>query len=210
MISKLSLDEILKLIQMKPEQAVFDWKVDFEIPNDPEKQGELIKDVTAIANAITLSPGFIVYGTDPRQPNPVLGISKTYDDAKLQQLFKDKVRPAVDFIYYEVSLGPKIIGVVQVSPTRRRPHIISVNIGKMKDGQIPIRRGSSTEGVKIEDLFEMFYGDSSGYFPTVLQKQKLNIMQQQTSIELIKLLEKEVERGERDMWRSIGLPPEFH
>jgi len=163
-IRKLSLDEVLKLMKMSPEQAIFDWKTDFVVPNDQDKQGEIIKDVTAIANSITLSPGFIVYGVDPRRPDPLLGISNSYDDAKLQQLFKDKVKPAIDFIYYEVSFGPKPIGVIQVAAIRKRPHIISVDIGKVRNGQIPIRRGSSTGGVKIEDMLEMFYGENSGYF----------------------------------------------
>lgn len=173
MIRKLSLDEVLKLIKMSPEQTVFDWKTDFVVPNNQDKQSEIIKDVTAIANSISLSPGFIVYGVDPRRPDPLLGISNSYDDAKLQQLFKNKVNPAIEFVYYEISFGPKQVGVIQVVPVRKRPHIISVDIGKIRNGQIPIRRGSSTDGVKIEDLLEMFYGENSGYFSEVIQKLQL-------------------------------------
>ena len=60
MIKLLSLDEILELCKSSPEQAVFDWKIDFVLPKDQEKQGELIKDITAIANAISSSPGYTV------------------------------------------------------------------------------------------------------------------------------------------------------
>jgi predicted HTH transcriptional regulator len=207
MIRKLSLDEILELVHQKPEQAIFDWKSDFTIPSDSDKQGEIIKDVTAIANALTLSPGFIIYGVDPQLIDPVLGVSKSYDDASLQQLFEGKVVPRIEFAYYEVLSGPKTIAVIQVFPTRRRPHIIALNIGKVKDGQIPIRRGSATDGAKIEDLFEMFYGESSGYFPSVIQKLQLNIQQRQIALEEQKMLSKLTEDLERKIQRSIwGFP----
>jgi len=95
MFRKLSLDEILELVKSSPEQALFDWKTDFELPNNPEKQSEIIKDIAAIANSASLSPGYIIYGVDPRQPDPVIGISNNYDDAKLQQLVADKIKPPI-------------------------------------------------------------------------------------------------------------------
>src|SRR5258708_836376 len=112
MIRMLPLDEILRLVTMSPEQSVFDWKTDFTRPTDQEKQGEIIKDITAIANSIASSPGFIIYGVDPRRPDPVIGITASYDDANLQQLLKGKVRPIPEFVYYEVQSGPKLIGVI--------------------------------------------------------------------------------------------------
>ena len=72
--------------------------------------------------------------------------------------------------YYEVSAGARLVGVLQVAPTRRRPHIIAVDLGKVRRGQIVIRRGSSTDGVTIADLQEFFYGETSGYFPAILQR----------------------------------------
>ncbi len=61
MISRLSVDEIIRFLQSKPEQAAFDWKVDFVQPVDDEKRGELLKDIAAIANASPLSYGFILF-----------------------------------------------------------------------------------------------------------------------------------------------------
>jgi predicted HTH transcriptional regulator len=210
MIRKLSLDEVLELIKQKPEQNIFDWKTDFFIPNNDEKKGEIIKDVTAIANAITLSPGFIVYGVNPNQSDPIIGITNSFDDANLQQLFQGKVNPPIEFIYYEISFGPKTIGVIQITPTQKRPHIISINIGKARDGQIPIRRGSSTDGVKIEDLIEMFYGETSLYFQSVIQKQQLDIQQQQIDLEKYKELKELAAENRQRMLRSLyGLPPDI-
>lgn len=83
MIRTLTIDEALSLVKSTPEQAVFDWKSDFVVLNDEDKCGEFLKDVAAIANACSSSYGFVVYGVDPRRPDPVLGISQSYDDAKL-------------------------------------------------------------------------------------------------------------------------------
>lgn len=152
------------------EQAVFDWKSNFVTPSDDEKRGELIKDLAAVANACSSSDGFIVYGVDPRKPDPLLGITQSYDDSKLQQLMQGKIDPLPEFLYYEVMHGSKIIGVIQVKPTRQRPHIITVDCGRIRKGQIVIRRGSSTDGITMPDLIEFFYGNTSGYFPTILER----------------------------------------
>ena len=154
MITALTIDEILSLLSCTPEQATFDWKRDFVTPSDDEKKGELIKDICAIANASPLSNGYIFYGVDPGRSDQVVGISGQYDDSRLQQLVKGKVEPFPNFLYYEVATGTKIVAVIQVSPNKNRPFIISADIGKIRRGQIVIRRGSSTDGININDLFE--------------------------------------------------------
>lgn len=208
MIKQLSLDEVLELCKTSPEQAVFDWKSDFTLPKDHEKQGELIKDITAIANAISSSPGFILYGVDPRRDDPIVGIQECYDDAKLQQLLKDKVKPAIEFIYYEVVAKSKVISVIHVNSTRKRPHIISTDIGKVRNGQIPIRRGSSTDGADLNDLKEMFYGETSGYFQEVLEYKNLRIRMHQAETERLTELREERKAQQNRLRQMIGLPLE--
>lgn len=207
LITQLTIDEIAKLVKSTPEQSVFDWKVDFTVPNDDEKRGEIIKDIAAIANAAALSYGFVVYGVDPRKHDPILGISKRYDDAKLQQLVKGKIEPPVDFVYYEVSAGPKIVGVIQVQPSRRRPHIITVDLGKVRNGQIVVRRGSSTDGINLQDLFEFFYGQTSGYFPQVIHKLKLDVEQQKAATLYMQELRQQQNDALKSMEVIAGLPP---
>lgn len=170
MMKTLTIDEVIELVTKTPEQAVFDWKRDFVVPSDDDKRGEFIKDLAAVANACASSYGFIVYGVSPGSNDPILGITHRYDDAKLQQLVNGKIDPLPQFLYYEVAAGPKFVGVVQVRPTRARPHIIRADIGKIRKGQILIRRGSCTDGVTMNDLHEFFYGRTSGYFQSVLQQ----------------------------------------
>jgi hypothetical protein len=202
----LTIEQVVHLVKSTPEQAVFDWKTDFVVPNDDEKRGEFLKDLSAIANACASSYGFIVYGVDPRKPDPVCGMSQTYDDAKLQQLVQGKIQPLPEFLYYEVSLGPSIVGVVQVKPTRRRPHIISVDMGRVRKGQIVIRRGSSTDGISMKDLFEFFYGDTSGYFPGVVQRLQAHAQQQLADVAYMRELRAGADQALRDMEIVAGVP----
>ncbi|MDZ4856696.1 MAG: ATP-binding protein [Nitrospirota bacterium] len=206
MITALTIDEILQLLSQIPEQAAFDWKKDFVSPNDDDKRGELIKDICAIANASPLSYGYIVYGVDPRRPDPLIGVSSNYDDSRLQQLLRGKIEPAPSFLYYEVSAGTKTVAVIQVAPNKKRPFIINADIGRVRRGQIVIRRGSSTGGIAIKDLFEFFYGNTSGYFDDVVSQLGLDVQRQRAQSEYLAELRRGAERDEDAMWRAAGLP----
>lgn len=205
MMKTLTIEEVIQLVTKTPEQAVFDWKRDFLIPNDDEKKGEFIKDIAAIANACSSSYGFIVYGVSPGSADPLIGISQTYDDAKLQQLATGKIEPLPQFLYYEVSAGPKIVGVVQVRPTRKRPHIIRVDLGKVRKGQIPIRRGSSTDGITMTDLFEFFYGQTSGYFPGVVRQLQVPAQEMAAQAAYLRELREGADQAARDMEAVTGV-----
>ena len=204
MITALTIDEILHFLARTPEQAVFDWKQDFVSPTDDDARGELIKDIAAIANASALSYGFIFYGVDPRRPDPLIGITGSYDDSRIQQLLKGKVEPLPSFLYYEVSAGPKTVAVIQVAPSKRRPFIIRVDIGRLRKGQIVIRRGSSTDGVTLEDLVEFFYGTNSAYFANVRNSLGLDVQRQQAQNEYLAELRRGDERAEDDIWQAAG------
>jgi predicted HTH transcriptional regulator len=202
----LNADQVAALVKSTPEKTVFDWKSDFTLPQDNDKQGEFIKDLTAIANACVDGDGFIIYGVDPRRPEPILGISVRYDDAKLQQLARGKIEPLPEFLYYEVVVESKVIGILQISPSRHRPHIISVDLGKVRRGQILIRRGSTTDGVTINDLLEFFYGPTSTHFPLVIQRMRAHTERQLATVEYMRELRAQQDDILRDMERAVGLP----
>ena len=206
MIQTLSIDEVVALVRKTPEQTAFDWKTDFVLPKNDDARGELIKDIAAIANASPNSYGFLVYGVNPKRPDVIVGISEGYDDARLQELIRGKIEPAVEFLYYEVAFATKVVAVIQIHPTRRRPHVIRVDIGRVRKGQIPIRRGSSTDGVTIQDLFEFFYGQSSGYFQNVISRLQLDVAQQRAWNDKMRILQDEADRALRDMEMVAGLP----
>jgi hypothetical protein len=206
MITALTIDEIISFLAKTPEQAVFDWKQDFARPSDDEARGELIKDIAAIANGSALSYGFIFYGVDPRRPDPIVGISSSYDDSRLQQLIKRKVEPFPSFLYYEVSAGPKTVAVIQIAPSKKRPFIINVDIGRIRKGQIVVRRGSSTDGASLSDLFEFFYGSTSAYFAEVSQQLGLDVQRQQALNAYMTELRIGKEQAEDAIWQTAGFP----
>jgi predicted HTH transcriptional regulator len=204
MITALTIDEIRQFLAQMPEQAVFDWKRDFTLPTNDDARGELIKDIAAVANASALSHGFIFYGVDPRQKDPVVGISQSYDDACIQQLVQGKLDPVPHFLYYEVSARSKSVAVIQVEPSKKRPFIIRADIGKIRKGQIVIRRGSSTDGATLNDLFEFFYGQNSQYFSNVVKQLAIKAQYQQAHANLLAELNRRKEALEDDIWRGIG------
>jgi len=206
-IQVLTLDDVLALLKKTPEQGAFDWKTDFVVPNDDEKRGEFLKDLAATANSAWNSPAFIFYGVDPRRPDPVVGITIRYDDASLQQLARGKIEPTPEFLYYELTLGPRVVGVVQVQPTRRRPHIIAVDMGKVRRGQILVRRGSSTDGATIGDLLEFFYGQTSDHFPGFLKRMQMHTQQQAALTAYLQELRAQSNDALRDLEISVGAPP---
>jgi predicted HTH transcriptional regulator len=195
----LTIEQILEVVKLTPEKAVFDWKRDFVPPVDDYKRGEFLKDVSAIANACTNNYGLIIYGVDPRTPELVVGTTVSYDDAKLQQLAQGKIQPVPEFLYYELMHGARRVAVVQIAPSQPRPHIINVNMGGVRKGQILVRRGTSTDGVTIEDLYRFFYGKHSSHFPNVIQQMNAHANQQNAQTAYLRELRAQADNALRDM-----------
>ena len=113
-----------------------------------------MKDVTAIANTPG-GTGYLLYGVDLSRSDPIAGMPQSFDDARLQQTVNSRVNPPISFLYYEQDFDGIRVGVVQIPPSASRPHIVSRAVGNLRDGQIPIRRGSSTTWANPTDLAEM-------------------------------------------------------
>ena len=76
----------------------------------------------------------------------------------------------------------------------------------MRKGQIVIRRGSSTDGITIKDLFEFFYGQSSGYFPVIVQHMRTHTQQQLADVAYMRELREQSNQSLRDMEDVLGAP----
>ncbi len=203
MIQKLTIDEIVEVLKNAPEQCIFDWKQDLSLGTD-EKKGELVKDIVAVANATTTSPGFVFYGVNPQRPDPIVDISKSHDDASFQQMLANKVAPPVQFLYYEVCHGAKVVGVIHIPPSCRRPHIIAKNFGKLREGQLLIRCGSSTRGMNQNDLLEIFYGQSSPYLQGILRSYGVEAMQTQANVAMMREFSAQADQAKRDTEERFG------
>jgi hypothetical protein len=153
-------EKLLRMINSQPEHWKQDCKSRLDLDTGYHK-AELVKDVVAIANSPGDEPGYIFYGVDLSAAEPIVGLHRSYDDATLQQIVSGKLERPVSFLYYEVPVGEAQVGVIAIPPSRRRPHILRVTYEHLREGQIPIRRGSSTTWAGYEDLQEMTLGAST-------------------------------------------------
>lgn len=156
MIERLSPDEIKQLLAKYPEQPKFDWKESLDLSNE-ETKSHFVKDIVAFGNSHGEETGYILYGVNPDRENPILGLSKTFDDANLQELVKSKLDKHINFLYHETLVDNARVGVAIIPRSFSRPHIIRADFGVLKAGQIPIRKGSSNQLATAEDLALMFY-----------------------------------------------------
>ncbi len=205
MFQRLTMQEVVDILKTTPEQCAFDWKRDFTLPTSDEQRGELIKDIAAIANSLTNYPGFIFYGVDGDAKEPIIGITQSYDDARIQQLIQGKISPEPQFLYYEILVENARIGVIHVLPTQNRPFIIQCNMGKIRAGQILVRKGSSTKPVDISDLYSMFYGEHSRHYKAQLSFVNQRIQQEQLRLQYFAQLQTAIDRNDRDVDRMLGL-----
>lgn len=156
MIERLSPDEIKQLLAKYPEQPKFDWKKSLDLSNEVTKS-HFVKDIVAFGNSHGEETGYILYGVNPDRDNPILGLSGTFDDANLQELVKSKLDRHVNFLYYETLVDNARVGVAIIPRSFSRPHTIRVDFGILKEGQTPIRKGSSNQLATAEDLALMLY-----------------------------------------------------
>lgn len=212
----LTPDEILVILRGTPEQAVFDWKQDFSPPRGDThverdlKAGELVKDISAIANATAFShtTGYLFYGVQPKRPDPFIGITETWDDAPLQQLVRSATQAPVEFLFYTVTVRSGVeIAVIELPRSRRPPHVVSRDIGSLREGQILIRDGSTTRGIRADDLSRLYLEVGNGYAEELLRQYgalaaltNARAVKQRADIETVRHLQRQLE--------SIsGLPP---
>jgi hypothetical protein len=203
-IRKLVADEIREIVRTTPEQRVYDWKTDLDLSSD-EKRGEFVKDIAAIANATFHSDGYLIYGVNPANPALFEGMSSSRDDANLQQLVQGKIDPPVQFVYYEIGYAGGHIGIAHVRRSMKRPHIIKANLGRLRDGQIPIRRGSSTGGITHAELVECFYGETSPYIQDVMAQTDAGAADIRARADMMRVLMVQEDRIKREMREAVGL-----
>jgi hypothetical protein len=163
----------------------------------------------AIANgtAFTRSVGFVLYGLNPDAPDPFVGVRARWDDNEAQSLVRSAVLPVPDFLYYEVDAGDgRWIGVVHVQPGAPF-HVVSRDIGKLREGQSMIRQGSTTRGVTRSDQLKLYLTPGYGYAEQLLQKYgaATQMMNAQTArMQQSDALQRQLVR---QMYMSVGLPP---
>lgn len=153
----------LEAVLSESESTTLDFKRDqyrFDGGTDEEK-AELLKDILAFANAWRRAAAFIVIGVDEQDGNctGVVGVAWHLEDAKLQQFVNAKTQRPLQFSYTAVQYEGVQLGVLRV-PIQERPFFLKKPFGKLAANTVYIRRGSSTDIAKPDEVARMGSPDS--------------------------------------------------
>lgn len=137
------------------ENDSLDFKKD-QYPFDGESdviKSELLKDILAFANSWKRSDGYILIGVDDVKGGKsiVSNILEDLDDAKLQQFINSKTNKPLAFSYEPFTFDEKRLGIIRI-PVQQRPFYLIKNYGKLEKEKVYIRRGSSTDIAKPDEI----------------------------------------------------------
>lgn len=158
----------LKLLLFRGESETLDFKRDQYrfVGATPDDKAALVKDCLAFANAWRTEPGHILIGVDkqPGAPSDIVGIPTTahFDDAALQQLVNAKTNLPVNMLYEDIEIDGKSVGVITFGVPQARPVYLLKPFAKLDALAVYIRRGSSTEICKPEEIARMGGASSPG------------------------------------------------
>jgi hypothetical protein len=126
------------------------------IKGSDEEKSELLKDILAMANSWRRSDAYIVIGIEdkPEKPNLIHGISEHLDDAVIQQFVNGKLSGTCLFDYLTYTKDSKTVGIIRI-PVQKRPVYLTKNYGSLKANTVYVRRGSSTDIAKPNEVSMM-------------------------------------------------------
>jgi hypothetical protein len=123
-----------------------------------EEKSELLKDILGFANAWRRSEAYILIGVaDVRGGRAnLLGISSAdhLDDHSLQQFVNNLTNRPIRFHYEAFGFEGKQVGIIRIEE-QNRPIFLKKDYGKLRKGEVYVRRGSSTDPTKPADPDEI-------------------------------------------------------
>jgi schlafen family protein len=151
-------DNILTSLLFEEENNCLDFKRDqyrFTNCNDIQKS-ELLKDILSFANGWRRADAYILIGVKEikAEKHEVVGVEELLDDSTLQQFVNSKVQKPIDFIYKNIKLDERFIGVIKI-PIQDRPFYLTKDFGKLKKNVVYIRRGTSTDEATPDEILTM-------------------------------------------------------
>lgn len=151
LFERLLYEEESTTLDFKEEQYPFVKATD-------EEKSELLKDILGFANAWRRSEAYILIGVkDVRGGRGnVVGIAPAdhLDDHSLQQFVNSLTNRAIRFHYEAFGFEGKQVGIIHIEE-QARPLYLKKDYGKLKKGEVYVRRGSSTNPGKPADPDEI-------------------------------------------------------
>lgn len=129
---------------------------------DNNGKSELLKDILAFTNAWRDKTAYILIGVEERKGgrSKVVGISKDLDDAQLQQFVNAKIQRPIMFSYHTHLINGDKIGVISIA-VQKRPVYLTTKFGKLEKNTVYLRRGSSTDTAKPDEIAQMGGSETS-------------------------------------------------
>lgn len=157
--------EFIEQLLYEEEGPTLDFKRDqyaFAKASEDDKS-ELLKDILGFVNCWRRSEAFILIGVDEVRGgrSTVYGISDHLADHSLQQFVNNLTNRPVRFGYEAGECDGEQVGIIRIE-VQRRPVYLKRDYGKLKKGEVYVRRGSSTDPSKPADPDEIAHM-GSGY-----------------------------------------------
>jgi hypothetical protein len=150
--------QLIECLLNMSEGETLDFKREQYPLEDAQQKSEFIKDVLAFANAWKQSDAHILVGV---AENPsggratVLGVSRHFDDASLQELVNTKTNVPVAFSYTRCEVEGVQLGVLTIAQAQERPVFLKRAFGRLEADKVYVRRGSSTAPANPDEVARM-------------------------------------------------------
>ena len=150
--------ELIEHLLHEDEGVELDFKQEqypFKNADDAAKS-ELLKDILAFVNAWRRSTAYILIGVEEKRGarSNVVGVSTHLEDADLQQFVNSKTQRPVTFSYQSCTISGANIGILEI-PVQDRPSYVTKTYGKVKKNVVYLRRGSSTDEARPDEVAQM-------------------------------------------------------
>ncbi len=152
-------EEVRELIDCHFESDYLDFK---EEDYSSKYKSELIKDLISFGNSHSLRNKYILIGIREKNNvcDEIIGIDKNKinDEASFQQIVNTYIKENLIVEHKVIQIDGKDILVIKipVSNNSNRPFMVKKQIDKLKENEIFIRKGSSTDLANKKDLEYMF------------------------------------------------------
>lgn len=123
---------------------------------DTEKS-ELVKDILAFANAWKETDAYIIIGVRPDQQRAgsVTGVSTFLADHEIQELVNKKTNRPIHFFVETVAYQAVTLDIIRIDRSQERPIYLNKDFGKVSAHTVYLRRGSSTDVAKPDEVAEI-------------------------------------------------------
>lgn len=152
-------DEVKEMIDCHQEGDYLDFK---EYDYQKDHKEELVKDILALANSHSIRNKYIIIGA-VEENNACIDLreidtKQIRDEAEFQQIINTYIYENLIVNYRILNIDGKNILVIQIPVINNsnRPFMVKKQIGKLKENEIYIRKGSTTSIANKKDLEYMF------------------------------------------------------